>query len=89
GFLDKDDLKCAVTALLGSRPTKYEVQRLLEAAAKREPACPGISLGFFLETMSRHLSQVDPVEETRDMFRAFDKGCRGFITREDLRQVAK
>lgn len=40
-----------------------------------------------MESMSRRLALVDPAEEVRQMFKAFDRGCRGFITRDDLRQV--
>lgn len=46
-----------------------------------------MSKEFFIETMRRRLALVDPAEEIRQMFKAFDRGCRGFITRDDLRQV--
>ncbi|CAM9664724.1 unnamed protein product [Choristocarpus tenellus] len=88
GFLDKDDLKCAITALTGSRPTKYEVKRLLDAAIVQEPACPGVTQTFFLESMSVRIAQVDPAEEVREIFRAFDKRGRGFLTKEDLQEVS-
>lgn len=41
----------------------------------------------FIESMGRRLALVDPAEELRQIFKAFDRGCRGFITRDDLRQV--
>lgn len=47
----------------------------------------GMSRELFIECMGRRLALVDPVEEVRNMFKAFDIGCRGFITRDDLRQV--
>lgn len=37
--------------------------------------------------MGRRLALVDPSEELRQIFKAFDRGCRGFLTRDDLRQV--
>lgn len=41
----------------------------------------------FIESMGRRVALVDPSEELRQMFKAFDRGCRGFLTRDDLRQV--
>ncbi|CAM9172757.1 unnamed protein product [Pylaiella littoralis] len=86
-FLDKDDLKVAVTALLGFRPSKFEVQQMLALASAENPQCPGMSKALFVEAMGRRLALVDPAEELRQIFKAFDRGCRGFITRDDLRQV--
>lgn len=37
--------------------------------------------------VGRRLALIDPAEEIRQMFKAFDRSCRGFITRDDLRQV--
>ncbi|CAM9492420.1 unnamed protein product, partial [Ectocarpus sp. 4 AP-2014] len=86
-YLDKDDLKVAVTALLGFRPSKFDVQQMLALATARDPQCPGMSRDMFVESMGRRLALVDPAEELRQIFKAFDRGCRGFITRDDLRQV--
>lgn len=47
----------------------------------------GMSKECFIESMGRRLALVDPAEELRQIFKAFDRGCRGFITRDDLRQV--
>lgn len=41
----------------------------------------------FVEVMAHRLALVDATDEVRQMFRAFDTGCRGFITRDDMRQV--
>jgi len=41
----------------------------------------------FVESMGRRLALVDSAEELRQMFKAFDRRCRGFITRDDLSQV--
>ncbi|CAM9506276.1 unnamed protein product, partial [Hapterophycus canaliculatus] len=86
-YLDKDDIKVAVTALLGFRPSKFDVKQMLALAAAEEPRSPGMSKQAFVESMGRRLALVDPAEELRQIFKAFDRGCRGFITREDLRQV--
>ncbi|CAN0082971.1 unnamed protein product [Laminaria digitata] len=88
GYLDKDDLKVAITAILGFRPSKYEVHQILASAAAEDPQCPqGMSKDLFIVVVGRRLAVVDPAEEIRQMFKAFDRGCRGFITRDDLRQV--
>ena len=46
-----------------------------------------MSRELFVDTVASRLALVDPTEETRQMFKAFDRGCRGFITRDNLRQV--
>ncbi|CAB1098834.1 unnamed protein product [Ectocarpus sp. CCAP 1310/34] len=46
-----------------------------------------MSRDMFVESMGRRLALVDPAEDLRQIFKAFDRGCRGFITRDDLRQV--
>ncbi|CAM9597801.1 unnamed protein product [Ectocarpus sp. 12 AP-2014] len=86
-YLDKDDLKVAVTALLGFRPSKFDVQQMLALATAEDPQCPGMSRDVFVESMGRRLALIDPTEELRQIFKAFDRGCRGFITRDDLQQV--
>lgn len=48
----------------------------------------GISRDVFLNVMAHRLALVDSTEEVRQMFRAFDRGCRGFITRDDMRQAS-
>ncbi|CAM9722073.1 unnamed protein product [Sphacelaria rigidula] len=60
---------------------------MLASATAQEPECPGISRDVFLNVMAHRLALVDSTEEVRQMFRAFDRGCRGFITRDDMRQV--
>eukprot|EP00903_Cladosiphon_okamuranus_P008899 g8518.t1 len=86
-FLDKDDLKVAMTACLGVRPTKFDVQQMLALATAEDPQCPGMSKEAFIESMGHRLALVDQSEELRQIFKAFDRGCRGFLTRDDLRQV--
>lgn len=51
------------------------------------PCATGMSRELFIDATARRLALVDPAEEIRQMFKAFDRGCRGFITRDDLRQV--
>ncbi|CAN0495748.1 unnamed protein product, partial [Ectocarpus sp. 12 AP-2014] len=47
-----------------------------------------MSRDVFVESMGRRLALIDPAEELRQIFKAFDRGCRGFITRDDLQQIA-
>lgn len=47
-----------------------------------------MSKDSFLDVTARRLALVDSTEEVRQMFRVFDRGCRGFITRDDMRQVS-
>ncbi|CAM9297512.1 unnamed protein product [Scytosiphon promiscuus] len=60
---------------------------MLALAAAEDSRSPGMSKQAFVAFMGRRLALVDPAEELRQIFKAFDRGCRGFITREDLCQV--
>jgi Ca2+-binding EF-hand superfamily protein len=93
GYLDKDDLKVAATALLGRRPTKFEVQKWIRSAGTRAAAEDGegegqgigVDRAAFLGIMSPILAQVDDLDRMRCAFKAFDISCRGFITMKDFR----
>jgi len=87
GWLSKEDLKVAMTALFGFRPTKYEVNRILSAA--KESSDGAVTLDFFANCMLEKLRGHDEEDEIRQMYMAFDVGCRGFLTLKDAVSVFK
>lgn len=94
--LGRDDLKLAMTALLGFRPSKWEVDEILAKlgvdggaqldADSPESAQPQrvLSEAGFVDVMRRKLAHVDSDDEIRAMFMAFDVKCRGFLVLEDV-----
>lgn len=84
GWLTKQDLKLAMSALLGFRPTKFEVEYILGCAGEEKD---GVDEALFTRVMLDKLSKIDEDDMLRQMFCAFDVGCRGFLTLQDLVKV--
>ncbi|XP_078090592.1 EF-hand calcium-binding domain-containing protein 11 isoform X2 [Mustelus asterias] len=84
GFLSREDLKVAVVAIFGYKPSKVETDMMM--AAVLESHLPGLSLEQFTNLMSRKLAVQDRYDETRQIFSAFDARCRGFLTLEDFKR---
>eukprot|EP00238_Polyblepharides_amylifera_P004585 CAMPEP_0196581250 /NCGR_PEP_ID=MMETSP1081-20130531/33183_1 /TAXON_ID=36882 /ORGANISM="Pyramimonas amylifera, Strain CCMP720" /LENGTH=154 /DNA_ID=CAMNT_0041901407 /DNA_START=72 /DNA_END=533 /DNA_ORIENTATION=+ len=81
GWLSKSDLKCAMLSLFGRKPTKDEVEQLMQ------PCDYQLDFGAFQTAMEEKLSLLEPGDRIRQIFKAFDKRCFGFIGREDLHAV--
>lgn len=74
--------------LLGYKPTKYEVNQLLQAhGTDIDTQTKGLVLAGFLSCMHGKLTCRDEDEEIRHTFMAFDVQCRGFLTLEDVKKV--
>ena len=76
------DLKCAMAAVLGFRPSRAFVGDVLghtRMSATREE---------FKAAMSRYEAMQDPRDSMKTLFRLFDRGDRGFVTFEDIEAVA-
>jgi len=90
GFLSKEDLKVAFIYLLGYKPSKVEIDGLIEnnfIKSKDGDAVTGLQLEKFLSVMSEKLSSSSVDDEIRETFLAFDRKCRGFITLEDVKSA--
>uniref|UniRef100_A0A7S3V2M3 EF-hand domain-containing protein n=1 Tax=Aplanochytrium stocchinoi TaxID=215587 RepID=A0A7S3V2M3_9STRA len=107
GFLNKHDLKFAMAALFGIRPTKFEVEQILSIAKDyvirleqdrqknsetvhdnsglEDTEIEGARIyePIFAQIMMSKLELVDEDDILRQVFCAFDVGCRGFLTFED------
>mmetsp|Transcript_6981 Transcript_6981/g.11069 ORF Transcript_6981/g.11069 Transcript_6981/m.11069 type:complete len:150 (+) Transcript_6981:237-686(+) len=84
GYLSRRDLKYALTALVGFKPSKYEVGQIMERFAVVQVSGElGIVKSAFVELMRRKLANTDKEDIIRQAFCAFDIKCRGFLTFED------
>ena len=83
--LRRYEAKCAMAQLLGYRPSKREVGRLLERAGV--PPEGEIGRAAFADGMEASLRAQDRGEQIRRVFKAFDLTSAGFISRRDLHLV--
>ncbi|CAM9791995.1 unnamed protein product [Chrysoparadoxa australica] len=99
GWMTKEDFKLAATALLGFRPTKYEMGKWVQQAGQElNRGCPsnGRDLGAmhmsrdcFTRVMEHRLALQDRSDTVRQMFKAFDIHCHGYLTAQDFAAVMK
>ncbi|XP_060612865.2 EF-hand calcium-binding domain-containing protein 11 isoform X1 [Anolis sagrei] len=84
GYLSREDYKVAVVMLFGYKPSKTEVNSAMASVKQNQS---GISLEEFLKLMSRKKSDHFYHNEVRQLFTAFDRQCKGFLSLEDLRKA--
>eukprot|EP00741_Cyanophora_paradoxa_P009790 tig00000147_g9486.t1 len=87
GYLIRAELKLAMIALLGFKPTKIELDRILPK--NEDGRSVGVPQELFERIMADRLALQDRDIEIRQIFEAMDVGRRGFITAEDLKRVFK
>ncbi|CAH1792555.1 unnamed protein product [Owenia fusiformis] len=87
GYLTRGELKFAVASLFGYKPSKFEVDQMMENNTNKGQEEQGVGLQRFTELMSAKLSSRDEDDEIRQIFLALDLQCRGFLTVEDLRRA--
>mmetsp|Transcript_6240 Transcript_6240/g.7161 ORF Transcript_6240/g.7161 Transcript_6240/m.7161 type:complete len:169 (+) Transcript_6240:96-602(+) len=83
GWLSRHELKCAMASLTGVKPTKVEVENILHRVAEGGP----VDLPIFEKYMQDKLKHVDPDETVRQLFKAFDVRCVGYVSRESLHSL--
>ncbi|KAI0208016.1 EF-hand calcium-binding domain-containing protein 11 [Lamellibrachia satsuma] len=85
GYLTREDLKTATVALLGYKPSKYEVDEMCRSGGFTEKSSEqGMTLDKFVKVMSLKMAAVDEDDEIRQTFLIFDSQCRGFLNLEDI-----
>jgi len=77
GMLSRRDFEFALTALVGLRPSKTEVGLLLGDQDH-------VTLSQFLSIVNKKYAVIQREDLIRQMFCAFDVGCRGFLSIEDV-----
>ncbi|XP_043552897.1 EF-hand calcium-binding domain-containing protein 11 isoform X2 [Chiloscyllium plagiosum] len=85
GYLSREDLKVAVVAAFGYKPSKLEIDMMMAGAVENN--LPGLPLEQFTALMSRKLAAQDRYDEIRQIFSAFDARCCGFLTLDDFKRA--
>ncbi|EQC37046.1 hypothetical protein SDRG_05275 [Saprolegnia diclina VS20] len=83
GYLDKDELKWAVTALLGSTPTKLVLCQMFEELRATYPDVK-VPRDRFISVISSRVLNIDITETLRRWFMAFDSASQGYINFESF-----
>lgn len=83
GTMDAKDLRIVLRAL-GYDPSAEEVHELIKPYAVESR----LDFNTFLATIHDRMCRPDPPETLIKAFKMFDRGGKGFITFEDLKEVA-
>ncbi|XP_053233248.1 EF-hand calcium-binding domain-containing protein 11 isoform X2 [Podarcis raffonei] len=95
GYLNREDYKVAVVMLFGYKPSKemavnvgltsiVEVDSVMASVKQNQS---GVSLEEFLNLMSTKKAAHFYQSEVRQLFTAFDRQCRGYLSLEDFRKA--
>ncbi|KAJ6661860.1 hypothetical protein lerEdw1_013031 [Lerista edwardsae] len=84
GYLSREDYKVAVVMLFGYKPSKVEVDSVMSSVKQDQS---GISLEDFLNLMSAKKATHLYHCEARQLFTAFDRQCKGFLSLEDFKKA--
>jgi Ca2+-binding EF-hand superfamily protein len=89
GVIEAKELKVALRAL-GFEPQKDEIKKLINlvGTSGEKDATGTIDFKEFLDIMTYKMSEKDNPEEIEKAFKLFDIENKGYITYEDLRQIA-
>jgi len=86
GYLTLADLKCAIAALLGFTPSKYEIRQWFASLSATETD-QNVYLEEFVAVMVSKLSRRDNEDEIKCMFCALDFQGVGYITFPNLKKA--
>ncbi|XP_053111655.1 EF-hand calcium-binding domain-containing protein 11 isoform X1 [Hemicordylus capensis] len=84
GYLNREDYKVAVVMLFGYKPSKVEVDSVMASVMQNQSA---VSLEEFLNLMSSKKAAHLYHSEVRQLFTAFDRQCKGFLSLEDFKKA--
>ncbi|XP_034957807.1 EF-hand calcium-binding domain-containing protein 11 isoform X2 [Zootoca vivipara] len=84
GYLNREDYKVAVVMLFGYKPSKVEVDSVMASVKQNQS---GVSLEEFLNLMRTKKASHFYQSEVRQLFTAFDRQCKGYLSLEDFRKA--
>ncbi|XP_074145854.1 EF-hand calcium-binding domain-containing protein 11 isoform X2 [Sminthopsis crassicaudata] len=84
GYLSREDFKVAVVMLFGYKPSKIEADSVMSAVNSN---ISGICLEEFIKFMDKKKAAQLYQNEVRQIFTAFDRQYRGFLTLEDFKKA--
>lgn len=83
GYLNKEDVELAMSALFGVMPTGFQVDQVLRS----DVDCAGITEETFVNLMAAKLRHLDADDVLRQTFNAFDRSKKGYLTLQDTLKV--
>lgn len=86
GYLSRFDLKVAMVSLFGYKPSSFEINDIMSKISE-EPQQSGITLDQFQLIASNKFKAQDDDDQIRQIFRACDLECRGFITLDNAKRL--
>lgn len=94
GYLKKEEFKIAQLVILGCKPSKQEVDELMEKHGKLISELNSdvkeqfvIDFGKFQQIMIERLMYSDYDDDIMETFRILDARCKGFIDFEDFKKL--
>ncbi|XP_061467923.1 EF-hand calcium-binding domain-containing protein 11 isoform X4 [Rhineura floridana] len=84
GYLNREDYKIAVVMLFGYKPSKVEVDSVMASVKQNQS---GVSREQFINLMSTKKAAHFCHSEVRQLFTAFDRQCKGFLSLEDFKKA--
>lgn len=85
GYLSRFDLKVAMVSLFGYKPSSFEVDDIISKIDMSQ--CPGVTFDQLQLIASNKLKAQDGDDHIRQIFRACDLECRGFITLDNAKKI--
>ena len=83
--LNYEDLKVAWCYIYGYKPSSYELKQLFQTESSLSQI--ELSKSDFIELMLNKGPNNFALNDVRQIFYAFDSGCKGFLTLDDFKQV--
>jgi len=80
GYLDRSDIKCAFIYLFGVKPSKSEVELMIN----KEKGNKGLNKDQFNRAAMGNIIRLDQTDKIRNMFTSLDHNAKGYITLQDL-----
>lgn len=90
GYLTAEDVRVAVLALFGYKPSKSEIDKMFQSVHEGlgcASTLAGLNLKQFRALMHARMVAVDQDDEIRQMFLLLDSHGRGFLTSDDVQRA--
>lgn len=84
GVLEGHDLKCAVAAALGVRPSKLLLRQMFPSDGELR-----VTMDTFARVVQSRMAKTDLLEDVRRLFKALDLRAEGFISLRSFLQVCE
>eukprot|EP00794_Sanderia_malayensis_P007375 gene7375-8195_t len=95
GFLGRKELKIALVAVFGYKPSKYELDNIMEKYgrkaelenAEKDDESLFLNLASYKQMLAEKMNTVDYDGEVRETFQMIDSNYKGFIDFQDFKKT--